>query len=105
MTDAATAVESAGRGEEEVVKLSLMRRAMARRLAEAALVPCFYLRRTADVSGLFDERARLRGRLDSGVGRLVFAAPGHDSLRTCLRVVVPLAFRVRLLRRHVFHLP
>jgi pyruvate dehydrogenase E2 component (dihydrolipoamide acetyltransferase) len=66
MTDgAATTVEPAGRGEAEVVKLSLMRRAMARRLSEAALVPCFYLRRTADVSGIFAARARLR---EAGAG-------------------------------------
>jgi pyruvate dehydrogenase E2 component (dihydrolipoamide acetyltransferase) len=66
MTDgAATAVEPAGRGEPEVVKLSLMRRTMARRLTEAALVPCFYLRRTADVSGVFAARARLR---EAGAG-------------------------------------
>lgn len=66
MTDGAAAtVEPAGRGEAEVVKLSLMRRAMARRLTEAALVPCFYLRRSADVSGIFAERARLR---EAGAG-------------------------------------
>ncbi len=66
MTDAAaTAVETAGRGEPEVVKLPLMRRAMARRLTEAALVPCFYLRRTADVAGVFAERGRLR---EAGAG-------------------------------------
>jgi pyruvate dehydrogenase E2 component (dihydrolipoamide acetyltransferase) len=66
MTDAAaTAVETAGRGEPEVVKLSLMRRAMARRLTEAALVPVFYLRRSADISGVFAERTRLR---EAGAG-------------------------------------
>jgi pyruvate dehydrogenase E2 component (dihydrolipoamide acetyltransferase) len=66
MTDAAaTAVETAGRGEPEVVKLPLMRRAMARRLTEAALVPCFYLRRSADVAGVFAERKRLR---EAGAG-------------------------------------
>jgi pyruvate dehydrogenase E2 component (dihydrolipoamide acetyltransferase) len=66
MTEAAaTTAEPAGRGEPEVVKLSLMRRAMARRLAEAATVPCFYLRRSADVSGLFAERGRLR---EAGAG-------------------------------------
>jgi pyruvate dehydrogenase E2 component (dihydrolipoamide acetyltransferase) len=65
MTDATATLEPAGRGEAEVVKLSLMRRAMARRLTEAALVPCFYLRRTADVSGVFAARARLR---EAGAG-------------------------------------
>jgi pyruvate dehydrogenase E2 component (dihydrolipoamide acetyltransferase) len=56
---------SAGRGEPEMVRLSMMRRAMARRLAEAATVPVFYLRLRADVSGLFAERARLR---EAGAG-------------------------------------
>jgi len=65
MTDATATVEPAGRGEPAVVKLSLMRRAMARRLTEAALVPCFYLRRSADVSGIFAARARLR---EAGAG-------------------------------------
>ena len=49
-----------GRGEPEVVKLPLMRRAMARRMVEAAAVPCFYLRVTADASGLVAARARLK---------------------------------------------
>jgi pyruvate dehydrogenase E2 component (dihydrolipoamide acetyltransferase) len=51
-----------GRGEPEVVKLPLMRRAMARRMVEAAAVPCFYLRVTADASGLVAARARLKAR-------------------------------------------
>jgi pyruvate dehydrogenase E2 component (dihydrolipoamide acetyltransferase) len=55
----ATAAQPAGRGEPELLKLSMLRRAMARRLSEAALVPCFYLRRSADVSGIFAARARL----------------------------------------------
>ncbi|HWI73957.1 MAG TPA: 2-oxo acid dehydrogenase subunit E2 [Baekduia sp.] len=49
-----------GRGEPEVVKLPLMRRAMARRMVEAAAVPCFYLRVTADVGGLVAARRALR---------------------------------------------
>lgn len=49
-----------GRGEPELVKLPLMRRAMARRMVEAAAVPCFYLRVTADVSGLVAGRAALK---------------------------------------------
>jgi pyruvate dehydrogenase E2 component (dihydrolipoamide acetyltransferase) len=64
---AAAAAEGAGRGEPEVVKLSMMRRAMARRLTEAALVPCFYLRLGADVGGVFAERARLRAEGVGGV--------------------------------------
>jgi pyruvate dehydrogenase E2 component (dihydrolipoamide acetyltransferase) len=51
-----------GRGEPEVVKLPLMRRAMARRMVEAAAVPCFYLRVTADASGLVAARARLKAQ-------------------------------------------
>lgn len=65
MTEVGATVEPAGRGEAERVKLSMMRRAMARRLTEAALVPCFYLRRDADVAGVFAERARLR---EAGAG-------------------------------------
>jgi pyruvate dehydrogenase E2 component (dihydrolipoamide acetyltransferase) len=67
MTESAAtaAAEPTGRGEPRVVKLSLMRRAMARRLTEAALVPCFYLRREVDVSGVFAARARLR---EAGAG-------------------------------------
>jgi pyruvate dehydrogenase E2 component (dihydrolipoamide acetyltransferase) len=49
-----------GRGEPELVKLPLMRRAMARRMVEAAAVPCFYLRVTADVRGLVAARAALK---------------------------------------------
>jgi len=65
MSEATTAAYTTGRGEPELVRLSMMRRAMARRLAEAATVPCFYLRLRADVSGVFAERARLR---EEGVG-------------------------------------
>ena len=65
MTEATATVEPAGRGEAEHVKLSMMRRAMARRLTEAALVPCFYLRRDADIAGIFAERTRLR---EAGAG-------------------------------------
>jgi pyruvate dehydrogenase E2 component (dihydrolipoamide acetyltransferase) len=64
---AAGTAASAGRGQPEVLKLPLMRRAMARRLTEAALVPCFYLRMSADVGGLFAERARLREEGAGGV--------------------------------------
>jgi pyruvate dehydrogenase E2 component (dihydrolipoamide acetyltransferase) len=49
-----------GRGAPELVKLPLMRRAMARRMVEAAAVPCFYLRVTADARGLVDARAKLK---------------------------------------------
>lgn len=51
-----------GRGEPEVRKMPIMRRAMARRMVEAAAVPCFYLRVTADVSGLVRARKALRDR-------------------------------------------
>lgn len=64
MTDVAVI---AGRGEPRVVKQSLMRRAMARRMVEAATVPCFYLRVTADVTDLLAARKALRAeRRDAG---------------------------------------
>lgn len=52
-------VES-GRGEPVVEKLSLMRRAMVRKMVEGAAVPCFFLRVGADVTDLLAERRRLR---------------------------------------------
>jgi pyruvate dehydrogenase E2 component (dihydrolipoamide acetyltransferase) len=52
--------ERPGRGEGDVRKLSLMRRAMARHMTEAATVPCFYLRMTADVSAILARREQLR---------------------------------------------
>lgn len=69
-----------GRGEPEVVKLPLMRRAMARRMVEAAAVPCFYLRVTADVRGLVEARARMKGAGAGAVPSLndcVVAAAGR----------------------------
>ncbi|MEZ5076808.1 MAG: 2-oxo acid dehydrogenase subunit E2 [Solirubrobacterales bacterium] len=70
MSDGAAAVESPGRGEPEVSKLPLIRRAMARRLTEAALVPCFYLRVTADAAPIFAVRSRLREERAGGVPTL-----------------------------------
>jgi pyruvate dehydrogenase E2 component (dihydrolipoamide acetyltransferase) len=67
MSEVAAAAGAAGQGEPEVLKLPLMRRAMARRLTEAALVPCFSLRMSADVGSLFAERTRLRGDGAGGV--------------------------------------
>ncbi|HVW48548.1 MAG TPA: 2-oxo acid dehydrogenase subunit E2 [Solirubrobacterales bacterium] len=58
--------EQPGRGEAEPVKLSLMRRAMARRMSEAALVPCFYLRVTADAAPAMAARARLAEEAGDG---------------------------------------
>jgi pyruvate dehydrogenase E2 component (dihydrolipoamide acetyltransferase) len=49
-----------GRGTAPGEKLSLMRRAMVRHMDQAAVVPCFYLRRTADVRGVVALRERLR---------------------------------------------
>ena len=49
-----------GKGDAEPQRLSLMRRAMARRMVEATSVPCFYLRVTADITDLLDRRATLR---------------------------------------------
>jgi pyruvate dehydrogenase E2 component (dihydrolipoamide acetyltransferase) len=63
----AAAPERPGQGEPELVKQPMIRRAMARRLTEAALVPCFYLRTSADAAGIFRERLRLR---EEGAGRV-----------------------------------
>lgn len=49
-----------GRGSAPPQKLSLMRRAMVRHMDQAATIPCFYLRRSADVGGLVALRERLR---------------------------------------------
>jgi pyruvate dehydrogenase E2 component (dihydrolipoamide acetyltransferase) len=54
-----------GRGEPAVEKLSLMRRAMVRRMVEGAAVPCFFLRVGADVTDLLAERQRLRDETGS----------------------------------------
>lgn len=53
-----------GRGEPRIEKLSLMRRAMVRQMDQAAVIPCFYLRRTADVTAIVDERRRVRAAGD-----------------------------------------
>lgn len=53
-----------GRGTAPGEKLSLMRRAMVRRMDQAAVIPCFYLRRTADVRGVVALRERLRATAD-----------------------------------------
>jgi pyruvate dehydrogenase E2 component (dihydrolipoamide acetyltransferase) len=52
--------ELPGRGAEDAERLSLVRRAMARQMALAAVVPCFYLRLGADVSELLAARAAAR---------------------------------------------
>jgi pyruvate dehydrogenase E2 component (dihydrolipoamide acetyltransferase) len=57
--------DAPGRGEPLVERLSLMRRAMVRQMDKAALVPCFYLRATADVTGVIDGRRRLRESTDT----------------------------------------
>ena len=68
MSEAApAAAERPGQGEPEVVKLPLIRRAMARRLAESTQVPVFYLRTSVDAAGIFAERARLK---QEGTGRV-----------------------------------
>lgn len=68
MSEAApAAAERPGQGEPEVVKLPMIRRAMARKLAESATVPVFYLRNSVDVAGVFTERTRLKAE---GTGRV-----------------------------------
>lgn len=64
---APAAAEHPGQGEPEVVKLPMIRRAMARRLAESTTVPVFYLRNSVDVAGVFAERTRLKAE---GTGRV-----------------------------------
>ena len=49
-----------GRGDPEVSRLPLMRRAMVRQSVAGAAVPVFYLRVTADVTELLAARTRLR---------------------------------------------
>ena len=59
------AAVTSGRGEPEMVKLPLLRRAMVRQMVQGAAVPCFYLRLSADVTGLVDVRRALK---DTGDG-------------------------------------
>ncbi len=55
---------ASGRGTTTSEKLSLMRRAMVRHMDQAAVIPCFYLRRTAEVRGVVALRERLRAATD-----------------------------------------
>jgi pyruvate dehydrogenase E2 component (dihydrolipoamide acetyltransferase) len=50
-----------GRGEPQLMRLGVARRAMVRRMLEGAAVPCFYLRMSADVTEFVALRTRLRG--------------------------------------------
>jgi pyruvate dehydrogenase E2 component (dihydrolipoyllysine-residue acetyltransferase) len=52
---------TSGRGEPLLTKLPLLRRAMVRQMVQGAAVPCFYLRLTADVTGLIAARAAVKG--------------------------------------------
>lgn len=63
MTEVAAAP---GRGEPEVTKLPLMRRAMVRHSIAAGEVPVFYLRTTADVTELVAARAALKDAAGGG---------------------------------------
>lgn len=58
---------TAGRGEPQVVKLPLLRRAMVRQMVLGAAVPCFYLRLSTDVSELVAMRQELRRAGDAPV--------------------------------------
>lgn len=64
MTESAV---QAGRGEPEVLKLPLMRRAMARRMVEAAQVPCFYLRVSAEAEPMLTARKALKEKTEGKV--------------------------------------
>jgi pyruvate dehydrogenase E2 component (dihydrolipoyllysine-residue acetyltransferase) len=59
MTQLATDV---GRGEPQIARLGVMRRAMVRQMVEGAAVPCFYLRASAGSGELVALRTRLRER-------------------------------------------
>lgn len=72
-----------GRGEPEVRKLPIMRRAMVRRMSEAAVIPCFYLRVTADVSRLVSARQASRESREGPV----------FSINDCIVRAVALALR------------
>jgi pyruvate dehydrogenase E2 component (dihydrolipoamide acetyltransferase) len=52
--------QTPGRGDPEVIRLPMLRRAMVRAMVEAATVPCFYLRTSADVGELLSRRTALR---------------------------------------------
>ncbi len=60
----ASAEVADGRGTAPGEKLSLMRRAMVRHMDQAAVIPCFYLRRTADVRRVVALRERQRAAAD-----------------------------------------
>jgi pyruvate dehydrogenase E2 component (dihydrolipoamide acetyltransferase) len=51
--------EAPGRGTPQVEPLPLMRKAMVRAMNASAAVPCFYLRMTADVTALLEQRRRV----------------------------------------------
>jgi pyruvate dehydrogenase E2 component (dihydrolipoamide acetyltransferase) len=57
MTDVAV---TSGRGEPQVLRLPLLRRAMVRQMVQGAAVPCFYLRLSADVTELVGARRALK---------------------------------------------
>lgn len=56
MTDMAV---PGGRGEPQLLKLPLVRRAMVRQMVRGAAIPCFYLRLSADVTELVAKRRAL----------------------------------------------
>lgn len=56
-----------GKGQAEPTRMSIMRRAMARRMTEAWSVPVFYLRVTTDVTALVERRAALKAAGAGGV--------------------------------------
>lgn len=64
-----TAVEP-GRGTPEVRKLPMIRRAMVRHMVDAATIPCFYLRVSADVERLVAYRNGLRAAAEGRVPSL-----------------------------------
>jgi pyruvate dehydrogenase E2 component (dihydrolipoamide acetyltransferase) len=49
-----------GRGDPDVIRLPMLRRAMVRAMVGAVAVPCFYLRTSADVGTMLDRRAAMK---------------------------------------------
>jgi pyruvate dehydrogenase E2 component (dihydrolipoamide acetyltransferase) len=62
-----TEARTPGRGEPQVQRLPMLRRAMVRAMLEAVTVPCFYLRVTATVADLVARRSALRKAGGEGV--------------------------------------
>lgn len=90
-----------GKGDGQPTRVKMMRRAMARRMDEAAVVPCFYLRLDVNVTPLLQGRATLRGEGVDVPSVNVPAIYDTDQLNTVqiraeVRALVDLANRRKL---------